>query len=408
MNKKKHVVLGITSGIAAFKVIDLIKLLRQEEITVSVIMTKSAAKMIAPDEFEKASGNKVYIELFEKGFDYRDILEKRKVEHIDLADSADLMVVLPATANSIAKIAFGFADDFLTTTLLAVTAPVIICPSMNVHMWRNPLVQENVERLYQHGFQILGPDSGMLACGYTGEGRLIDVGQIKLEIIKQLQKTAALNGKKVIVTAGGTTERIDTVRYITNRSSGKMGVAIAEELYLRGADVLLFRAKNAVRPRYQINEKIFSTAEDLLELIKSNVMHANAIFHAAAVSDFQLGKSFDGKLSSDMKIHLELEPRTKIFDRIKEFNPDIFLVGFKAESGLSENQLIEVAKKRLAQSSADVIIANDVSKPDRGFEVDTNEVFLIKKNGKVQKIPLASKREVAEKIIDAISQGEAF
>ena len=256
---EKTVLIGVGSGIAAYKVLDLIKELKNEGLDIFVIMTQSAMKMISPSEFEKATGNKVCTDLFEENFNYKDVLEKRKVEHIELADRADLMVIVPATANLIGKLAYGLSDDFLTTTALAVTSPILVCPSMNVNMWNNPLVKQNVSLLRNNGYQIVEPSSGMLACGYEGKGRLEDVKIIKEEIIRQLNKTDSLKGKKVIVTAGGTIEKIDDVRYITNKSSGKMGVAIAEECYLRGAQVLLLRANRSETPRCIIPEKTFET-----------------------------------------------------------------------------------------------------------------------------------------------------
>src|SRR6185369_17174424 len=256
---KKTVVLGVTNGIAAFKALDLITLLKEEGVTVHVIMTTRASQMISPAEFEKISGNKVHTQLFENGFDYKKILDARHVEHIDLADNADVMAIVPATANVIGKLAYGIADDFLTTTTLAVSSPVIIAPAMNVHMWSNPIVAENVSKLKKLGYHIIEPERGLLACGYEGKGRLAAASVIKDEIMRQLNRTSSLKNKKIIVTAGGTIEKIDEVRVITNRSSGKMGVALAEELFLRGADVLLLRSKTSVEPRYMMQEELFET-----------------------------------------------------------------------------------------------------------------------------------------------------
>ena len=397
---KKNILIGVTSGIAAYKVLDLIKLLKNEGHEVFVIMTKGATEMISPQNFEKASGNKVYVNLFEKNFDYRKVLDKRKVEHIELADKADVMVIAPATANIIGKLAHGIADDFLTTTALAVTSPIIICPSMNVNMWGNPIVQENLNKLKSIGYQIIEPTAGMLACGYEGMGRLEDIKIIKNEIIKQIKRTDSLKGKKIIITAGGTIEKIDKVRYIANRSSGKMGVAISEECYLRGADVLLLRAKNSITPRYLIKEKIFETSKDLMNLIKENIKNTDLFFQVAAVSDYKVKQSFKGKLSSDKSITLKLIPQIKIIDQIKKLSSKTTLIAFKAEYGLSEKLLIKEGQRKLKESKADFVIANDVSRKDRGFESDNNEIYIISANGSVKKIPLASKREVAKQIVD--------
>lgn len=397
---KKIVLLGITGGIAAYKTLDLIRILQKEKIAVKVIMTRHATQMISPQKLEKTIAEKVYQDLFTKNFDYKEILTKRKVDHIELADTTNVMVIVPASANVIAKLAAGIADDFLTTTVLAVTAPIIICPSMNVNMWLNDALQENLTKLKQRGFIIIEPDRGMLACGYEGVGRLADLGKIKDEIMNQLNRTTSLKNKLIIVTAGGTHEKIDDVRFITNRSSGKMGIAIAEECVLRGADVILLRAKTAIKPRYLMFEEIFETAKQLSELISKYIKKADAIYHAAAVSDFGVTKPFPGKLTSKSDITLNLVQTPKILDKIKRLNPKIKLIAFKAESEPNAEKLIQKAHARLIESGADVIVANDVSRPDRGFGVDTNEVFVIRQNAKPQKIALAHKRTIAQKLVE--------
>lgn len=399
---KRNILIGVTGGVAAYKVLDLIKLLKNEGYDVFVIMTRGATEMISEKEFEKASGNKVYKNLFEKNFNYRDVLKNRKVEHIELADKTDMMVIAPATANIIGKLAHGIADDLLTTAALAVTAPIIICPSMNVNMWGNPIVQGNLTKLKSSGYQIIEPTSGMLACGYEGVGRLENIEIINQEINKLLEKNNSLKGKKIIITAGGTIEKIDEVRSITNRSSGKMGVALAEECYLRGADVLLIRSKNSVKPRYQIKEKIFETAQDLLYLIKVNIKNTDLFFQAAAVSDFKVDKFVKGKISSDKSLNLKLIPQIKIIDQIKKSSPTTILIAFKAEYGLSEEKLIKEALKKLKDSKADFVVANDIGQTDRGFESDNNEVYVVSKKKEVKKINLTCKKEVANKILEYI------
>lgn len=399
----RTVLLGVTSGIAAYKTLDLVKKLREDKIDVFVIMTKHAAKMVEPKEFEEVSGHKVSIDLFEEHFDYKNILKERKVDHIELADKADVMIIAPATANIIAKLAHGIAEDFLTTTTLAVTAPIIICPSMNVHMWSNPIVQENVAKLKQHGYQIIKPTSGMLACGYEGEGRLADIDDIKQAIVERLNYTQSLQGKKIIITAGGTMEKMDDVRFITNKSSGKMGIALAEECYLRGADVMLLRATTSVKPRYSMLEKTFDTADDLYAIIQKEVTSRDIIFHTAAVSDFQLAERIDGKISSKSSVNLHFTPRIKISDQIKKLNPTINLIVFKAEYGLSEEELINEALQKLEEANADAVVANDISRSDRGFQVDTNEVIIVTKHGLQKKLPLASKKEIARGIVEYLT-----
>jgi len=399
---KKNILVGVTGGVAAYKALDLIKLLKSEGCGVFVIMTKGATEMISKKDFEKASGNKVYINLFENNFDYKEVLKNRKVEHIKLADKCDVMVIAPATANIIGKLANGIADDFLTTTALAVTTPIIICPSMNVNMWNNPIVQENLNKLKSVGYQIINPTVGLLACGYEGVGRLEKTETINEEIIKLLKRNNSLKGKKVMITSGGTIEKIDEVRSIANRSSGKMGVALAEECYLRGAGVLLLRSKTSVKPRYLIKEKIFETAEELFQLIKVNIINTDLFFQVAAVSDFKVDKIIKGKISSDNSVNLKLTPQIKIVNQIKKLSPKTKLIAFKAEYGLSEEKLIKEAINKLKQSDSDFVIANDISRKDRGFESDDNEVYIISKNKPVKKIPLTSKREVAKDIIDYI------
>lgn len=400
---KKNVLIGIGGGIAGYKIIDLIKLLKKDSHDVSVIMTKGAEAMFPKKEFEKVLGKKIMTDLFDKDFDYKKVLKNRQVEHIRVADQADVMVIAPATANILAKLAYGIADDLLTTTVLAMTAPIIICPSMNVNMWNNPIVQDNLKKLEDAGYQMIKPTAGMLACGYEGVGRLENVEIINKEIKKLFSKTNSLSGKKIIVTAGGTIEKIDDVRFIANRGSGRMGAAIAEECYLRGADVLLLRSKNSVRSRYLIKEKIFQTAEDLDQLVKENIEDVDIFFQTAAVSDYKLEKFFTGKLSSNKPLNLKLVPQVKIVNQIKKLSPKTLLVAFKAEYGLSEKQLIKEGIKKLIESQADIVVANDISRTDRGFESDDNEVFIIKKNKQAQKISLTSKREVARHILESLN-----
>ncbi len=401
---KKTVVLGVTSGIAAFRSIELVRLLKREDVDVFVMMTAHATRMVNPVQFEKASGHKVYSELFEQGFDYKDVLKTRKVDHIELADKADVVVIAPATANIIAKLAHGLADDFLTTTALATTAPIILCPSMNVHMWNSPIVGENIGVLRKRGYSIVEPESGMLACGYQGKGRLAHIQTIKEEVMRWLPYRSSLKGINVLVTAGGTIEPIDDVRFIANRSSGKMGVSIAEECFVRGANVLLLRAAGSVQPGYVIAEKIFHTAQDLLTLLKTSVHRYDILFHTAAVSDFTLTKKIKGKVSSKEGFRLELKPQVKIIDQIKKLNPKIKLIAFKAEWGLSEDALVRVAYQKLKESRADIIVANDISRNDRGFGVDMNEVFMVFPDGSSKKISLRSKREVAKELIDYLTE----
>lgn len=397
----KTVVIGISGGIAAFKVIELIKNLKKENIDIFVIMTKSAEAIVNPEEFQKISGHKVFRILFENNFNYKKILKNRKVDHIELADKADLFIIIPATANIIGKIANGIADDFLTTTLLATTAPIIVCPSMNVNMWVNPVVQENVNKLKMLGYTIIEPDSGMLACGYEGKGRLPEITTIEKEILKLLNKNNSLSGKTILVTSGGTIEKIDDIRFITNKSSGKMGAAIAEACYLRGADVILLRAKTAVVPRYPIKQEEFEVAEELTKLIKKYASVSDICFHVAAVSDFKIDAQ-EGKIPSEQALTLQLMPREKIYTQIKTSNPRIKLIAFKAEWEKNNKELLEEARDKLHSSDIEFLIINDVGKPQQGFNVDTNAAIVVAKNGTYKKFPLQSKRQLADELVEYI------
>ncbi len=399
--KQKTILIGVTSGIAAFKTLELIKLLKKESLNIIVIMTRSATHMVPRGQFERVSGNKVYVELFEKEFDYTRILKTRTVDHIELADHALLFAIVPATANTIAKLAHGIADDFLTTTALATKAPILVFPSMNVSMWHNPIVQENIARLKYHGFHVFDPSEGPLACGYNGKGRLPEAPEIKKEFMKFLAYSQLLKGKKIIVTAGGTREPIDNIRFITNKSSGKMGAALADECFLRGAEVLLLRSKYAVEPRYSIRQKIFETSADLFELMKKNIRQHDIVFHSAAVADFLVQNTKKGKIPSDIAIRLSLIPSPKIIQEVKQWNPNIKLIAFKAEYGLQERELLKKAHIKMESSQADCMVANDVGKAHQGFESDTNEVFVLLKN-KTVKIPFDTKHAVASSLIDLL------
>ena len=248
----------------------------------------------------------------------------------------------------------------------------------------------------------------MLVCGYEGVGRLEDIEIIKNEIIKQIQRSDSLKGKKIIITAGGTVEKIDDVRFIANRSSGKMGVALAEECYLRGANVLLLRAKNSIKPRYLIKEKIFNTVEELMALIKENIKKTDFFYQVAAISDYKVEQPYEGKLSSKQSVVLKLKPQIKIIDQIKKISPKTILIAFKAEYSLGEKSLIQEGLKKLKESKADIVIANDISRDDRGFESDNNEIYIISTNEPVKKIPLSSKREIAKKIVEYLHNNFSF
>ncbi|PIP52587.1 bifunctional phosphopantothenoylcysteine decarboxylase/phosphopantothenate--cysteine ligase CoaBC [Candidatus Beckwithbacteria bacterium CG23_combo_of_CG06-09_8_20_14_all_47_9] len=371
--KSKIIILGVSGGIAAVKAPELMRLLTKKGFQVECVLTRSAVN------FVKLPGVKVYVDLFESGFNAKKVLVQRQVEHIALADKADLILIAPATANLMAKLAHGIADDYLTTLILATKAPVIICPAMNVNMWNHPAVKENLAKVKQLGYEIINPVAGRLACSYEGLGRLEELNKIVKTVVERLKVKDSLKGKKILVTAGPTREPIDSVRFITNASSGKMGTAIAEAAKKRGAEVRLL-----------MGQTDFVTGQDLLALVKKTTPDYDIIFHTAAVGDFGV-QTRPGKLSSRRPVNLRLETQVKILEQIKKFNPKIRVIGFKAEYGLPG--------KLTVQFGADATIYNDVSRKDIGFASDDNEVILVMPGRKI-KIKKTSKTIVAGKLLD--------
>lgn len=400
---KQLILLGVSGGIAAIKTPEIIRTLTEDGYDIRVILTKSACAFVSPADLEKLSGHPVLTDMFTPRPDIAEIRKNRTVEHIAIANAARLFVIIPATANVVAKLAHGIADDYLTTTALAATCPVLICPSMNVYMWNHPATQQNINRLRQFGYHTFGPDSGMLACGYTGAGRLPATDAILREIRTFAARTSSLAGKKILVTAGGTVEPIDGVRQITNKSTGKMGVALAQACFLRGADVLLLRSDTSVVPRYGIREILFDTSDSLKKLMHEHLPDTDICFHAAAVSDFVIKGGARGKISSETSLPLELTPRSKILDSVKSINPEVYLVAFKAEYDVTDRKLVELASDRLKRAQADCIIANDVGREGQGFATDNNDVWIIRASGgKPVHIPLRSKALIADAVIDSV------
>ena len=396
------ILIGVSSGIAAFKALDVVRGLRKRGYRVVVLMTDSARKMVPEKDFEKASGNRVLSQLFPRNFNYKKVLKERKVEHIQLADEAAVLAILPATANIIANLAHGIAYDLVTTTALATRAPLLVFPSMNVNMWQNPATQENIRTLIRRGAIICEPDCGDLACGYIGKGRLPEPERIVEEIVKLAEKRKDLAGKRVIVTAGGTEESIDDVRVITNKSSGKMGIALAEECRKRGAQVTLIRARTEVEPSVFVKDIRVHSAEDMLLALKKRVKDADYVFHAAAVSDYTLRKR-KGKLNSKKNVKLLLRPTPKIIDKIKRWNRRCMLVGFKAEYG--KKKMAASAHRLLLRSGADLIVANDISA--HPFGKDSSEMSLVRKKW-MARLPLLPKPKIAEAIVDSLVGAKAF
>jgi phosphopantothenoylcysteine decarboxylase/phosphopantothenate--cysteine ligase len=403
--ENKNIIIGITSSIACYKVIDLIKKLRKLKANVHVIITEHTKNLVDIKDFEKASKNPVNIDLFHPGIDYKGYIKKnKKIKHISLADSADLFLICPATANIIGKIANGIADDLLSTSIMATNASVLICPAMNVKMWKNLITQQNIKKLRKLRYEFIDPEHGILACGYNGIGRLANLNKIIDRINTIIERRNDLKGGKILVTAGATSEEIDPVRVITNKSSGKMGVYIAEEAFLRGADVTLIRGANAVEPNYNFEDIKINTVKELFNEIKNNLKDKDIMIHAAAVSDFTINNKANDKIKSNENLHLELTPTTKIFENIKKIKKNILLIGFKAEYNVSEKILVDRAYGLLKDARADIVVANDVGKKGRGFDTETNEVYIVNKNKKVIHINLADKRVIGNNILNEIKK----
>ncbi len=390
MLKGKTIVLGITGGIAAYKAADLASKLTQAGAKVEVVMTEAATKFITPLTLRNITHRPVVTDMFELASEW-------SVEHVALAEAADAVVVAPATANTIARLAAGIADDMLGTVVLATKAPVIIAPAMNDLMYSNKVTQENVAKLKARGFSFIEPEYGRLASGKMGKGRLPETATIIQAIEKVLGQKRDLAGKHIVVTAGGTREPIDPVRHIGNRSSGKMGYALAEAARDRGAKVTLIAANVNLEDPSNIEIIKAPTALEMQKAVDGAVKKADALIMAAAVADYQLEVIAKSKIKKDAKQNLTLN-LVKTPDILGGVKGKFIKVGFAAES---EN-LVANAKKKLVEKKLDLIIANDITKADSGFDADTNRVIIIDKKGKTEELPLMSKREVADKILDRV------
>ncbi|OKP80074.1 phosphopantothenoylcysteine decarboxylase [Paenibacillus sp. P3E] len=392
----KTIILGITGGIAAYKGAALTSKLTQKGATVHVIMTASAKQFITELTLQSLSKQRVYSDTFQE----RD---PSSISHIDLADSADLILIAPATANIIAKMAHGLADDMLSTTLLAATAPVMVAPAMNVHMYQHPAVLDNINTLYKRGVKFIEPGEGLLACGYVGKGRLEEPEAI-VQVVEQffaLQHAAVngpLTGKKVIITAGGTIERIDPVRYITNDSSGKMGFALTRAARAMGAEVTLIAARTDEAPPQdpEIQVVRVESAAEMYDAVVSRWKDCDLLIKAAAVSDYRPRQSADSKIKkSGDTLTLELVKTTDILESLGKTKDKQFLIGFAAETGNAELY----AKDKLVRKNLDLIVANDVAAEGAGFGTDTNIVAVYDANGLVFDLPQVSKDEVARQVL---------
>ena len=389
MLANKTIVLGITGSIAAYKAADIASKLTQAGAKVEVVMTESAAKFITPLTLRSVTGRPVVTDMF-------DIASQYHVEHVMLAQAADVVVIAPATANIIAKIAAGIADDTLTCTVLATRALIIVAPAMESNMFQNPVTQENLAKLKARGVTIIEPGRGHLASGKRGLGRLANTEKIIGTIRQVLGRSGDLAGKRIVVTAGGTQEPIDPVRHITNRSSGKMGYAVAEAARDRGATVSLITAPTSLPEPVGIEVIPVNTAAEMKEAVARAVAQADALIMAAAVADYQsksVAKAKIKKESASLTLELVRTP-----DILAEVKGNFVRVGFAAES----QDIVANARQKLEKKQLDLIVANDITDKESGFGVDTNKVTLIDREGKVEELPLLTKREVADKILDRV------
>jgi phosphopantothenoylcysteine decarboxylase/phosphopantothenate--cysteine ligase len=391
MLANKTVVLGITGSIAAYKGADLASKLTQAGAKVEVILTEAAMKFVSPVTFRAVTGRPVVYNMFELSGEF-------SVEHVALAEAADVVVVAPATADIIAKIAAGIASDMVCTTVVATKAPIIIAPAMHTGMWENKATQENVKILKSRGVVFVDPGVGHLASGGAGQGRLAEVNDIIGTINQVLARSGDLAGKHIIVTAGGTQEAIDPVRFVGNRSSGKMGYAIAEVARDRGARVTLISAPSTLTVPAGVNTVYIESAIQMRDAVVKVAFDADALIMAAAVADYQPKGRAGQKIKKDAagdSLTLDL---VKTPDILSEVRGDFIKVGFAAET---EN-VVENARRKLTSKKVDLFVANDVSAPDSGFGVDTNRVTIIDKSGNIEELPLMTKREVADKILDKV------
>ncbi len=389
-----NIILGVTGGIAAFKAAQLVSDLKKLGHNINVIMTKNALEFISPLTFETLSNNKVSFDTFERNFQY-------DVHHISLAKKADVFVIVPCTANVIAKIANGIADDMLTTTFLASSCPKIICPAMNTNMLNNPITQDNLKKCRSYGISIVNSIDGLLACGDVGNGKLADLETIKEEIEIALHKKT-LSGKKILISAGPTIEEIDPVRYITNHSSGKMGYALAKACRNLGADVTLVSGKTNLPEVYKTNFISVTSADEMYEVIIKKSGLNDVIIMAAAIADYTVKEKVQHKIKKDKDMSLELIRTKDILKTLGECKKENqILIGFAMET----EDLIENAMKKLINKNCDYIIANSLNESGAGFKVDTNIVSIVSKDH-VETLKMMSKTELSYKIIEKCIGGQ--
>jgi phosphopantothenoylcysteine decarboxylase/phosphopantothenate--cysteine ligase len=393
-----RVAVGVCGGIAVYKAAELVRLLQQHALEVEVVMTDAATEFVRPLTFAALSGHKVITGLWQDDDDNVSGPNlDAAIEHIAVAQRIQALVIAPATANMIAKLAHGAADDFLSTLALATTAPVIIAPAMNVNMWEHSATQENLTTLRARGVRVIEPGSGYLACGMTGGGRMAEPDAIAAEVVRLLGRRHDLEGQTVIITAGGTREAIDPVRYIGNRSSGKMGYALAQSAAERGAEVILISAPTALAPPPGCKLVPVITADEMRDAVLANLARASLVIKAAAVSDFRVANVSDKKIKRSAAISLDLQPTPDILAEVAELKPPgTLIVGFAAETDYA----IANARAKLKSKHVDAIVLNDVSREGIGFDSDRNAVTLVTAHGE-REIPEMSKREIADVLLDS-------
>jgi len=390
------IALGVTGGIAAYKSAEIVRLLQDRGIRVQVIMTRAAQEFVRPLTFAALSGEKVITSMFASGEEQAPNIDSA-IEHIAVAQSIDALVVAPATADILAHFAQGIATDFLTTLYLATTAPVVVAPAMNVNMWNHPATQANLEILRKRGVKIVEPGTGYLACGMTGAGRLADNEAIVAAVLETLGASQDLSGETVLITAGPTREKIDPVRYLTNRSSGRMGYALAEATLRRGARVLLVSGPTSLMPPGAAEVTRVESAEEMRDAVLKLLPQASIVIKTAAVADYRPKAIAEQKLKRKGPMTLELEATTDILQEIVRKKSAQIVVGFAAET---ENML-ENARQKLLAKNLDAIVVNDVSREGVGFDSDRNAVTIITRD-EVIEIPETTKWEVAQRVLDQV------
>jgi phosphopantothenoylcysteine decarboxylase / phosphopantothenate---cysteine ligase len=385
-----RIILGVGGGIAAYKAAELARLLMERGHEVQAVMTAAAQEFVRPLTFAALTGRKVLTDLF---------AIESAIEHIAVAQEHELLVIAPATADLMAKLAHGEANDFLTTLYLAFQGPVVLAPAMNVNMWDHPATRSNLETLRQRGHRIVGPGEGYLACGMTGAGRLADPEEIAEAVALEVRSRRELEGETVLITAGPTEEPLDPVRFISNRSSGKMGYALAEAAAARGARVILVSGPVHLPPPRGVELIHVRTAQEMRDKVFENLAPAGIVIKAAAVADFHLSRVHDQKIKKTAaRVSLELDPTPDILAELGRKKGDRLLIGFAAET----QNLQQEARRKLESKNCDMVVGNLVGASDSGFESDQNEVLLALRTGETVALPRASKREIADRILDQV------